>query len=100
MRGKIAAPTPNEVLSTDARPGNFAQYPQLAFLNGETAMPDKSIPDEDNRSSGKLGPESDAKGQSEKHHKGGTNDGVSSANPRVISGNDDGDATFPHKREK
>jgi hypothetical protein len=52
------------------------------------------------RSSGKPGPEADAKGQSEKNHKGGTSDGVSSANPRVISGNDDGDATFPYKRKK
>ena len=52
------------------------------------------------RSSGKAGPEADAKGQSEKNHKGGTSDGVSSANPRVISGNDDGDATFPYERKK
>lgn len=46
------------------------------------------------------GPEADAEGQSEKHHSGGVNDGVSSANPRVLSGNDDGDATFPFKKEK
>jgi hypothetical protein len=52
------------------------------------------------RSSGKPGPEADATGQSEKNHKGGTSDGVSSANPRVISGNDDGDATFPYERKK
>jgi hypothetical protein len=52
------------------------------------------------RASGTSGPEADAKGQSEKNHKGGTSDGVSSANPRVISGNDDGDATFPYKRKK
>ncbi|WP_156465014.1 hypothetical protein [Mesorhizobium sp. Root552] len=43
-------------------------------------------------------PERDAEGQSEKHHKGGSNDGVSSANPRVISGKEDGDATFPFER--
>jgi hypothetical protein len=42
-------------------------------------------------------PEQDARGQSEKNHKGGKNDGVASANPRVISGNKDGDATFPIK---
>lgn len=48
----------------------------------------------------KAGPEGDAKGQSEKNHKGGSNDGVSSANPRVLSGNDDGDATFPLKRKE
>ena len=37
-------------------------------------------------------PEADARGQSEKRHAGGSSDGVSSANPRVQSGNDDGDA--------
>lgn len=41
------------------------------------------------------GTEKDAQGQSEQNHKGGSNDGVSSADPRVISGKDDGDATFP-----
>lgn len=52
------------------------------------------------RSSAKRGPEADARGQTEKNHEGGSNDGVSSANPRVISGNDDGDATFPYKRKR
>lgn len=52
------------------------------------------------RSEAKKGPEADAKGQSEKRHEGGGNDGVSSANPRVLSGDDDGDATFPIKRKK
>ena len=45
-------------------------------------------------------PEADAQGQSERHHAGGSNDGVSSANPRVLSGEEDGDATFPIKRRK
>lgn len=45
-------------------------------------------------------PEEDAHGQSERHHAGGKNDGVSSANPRVLSGEEDGDATFPIKRRK
>ncbi|MER8476027.1 hypothetical protein [Mesorhizobium sp. M1163] len=49
---------------------------------------------------GKPTPEADARGQSEKNHKGGTNDGVSSANPRVLSGEDDGNATFPYERKK
>lgn len=48
----------------------------------------------------KHSPEADARGQSEKKHKGGKNDGVSSANPRVLSGKRDGDATFPFKRKK
>ena len=45
-------------------------------------------------------PERDAEAQSEKRHKGGKNDGVISANPRVISGKKDGDATFPIKKGK
>jgi len=43
-------------------------------------------------------PEADAQGQSEQRHAGGSNDGVSSANPRVLSGNESGDATFKSKR--
>ncbi|MBZ9988146.1 hypothetical protein LB572_13690 [Mesorhizobium sp. BH1-1-5] len=45
-------------------------------------------------------PERDAEAQSEKHHKGGRNDGVVSADPRVISGKKDGDATFPIKKDE
>jgi hypothetical protein len=88
--------------------------PSSQFLKGERAMSktprrldkdpaegSRSVVDRElKRSSGKPGPEADAKGQSEKNHKGGTSDGVSSANPRVISGNDDGDATFPYERKK
>jgi hypothetical protein len=48
----------------------------------------------------KPGPEADAKWQSESNHKGGSNDGVSSADPRVLSGKEDGDATFPIKQKK
>ncbi len=47
-----------------------------------------------------AGPEADAKGQSEKNHKGGTNDGVSSADPRVFSKKPSGDATFPLKQDE
>ena len=41
-------------------------------------------------------PETDAQGQSDKKHAGDSNNGVSSANPRVLSNDDGGDATFPH----
>ncbi|TPM95035.1 hypothetical protein [Mesorhizobium sp. B2-1-3A] len=44
--------------------------------------------------------ESDARGQSEKNHEGGDNNGVSSAEPRVISGDEEGDATFPLQNRK
>jgi hypothetical protein len=57
--------------------------------------------DKSDLTDGKVGtPEADAQGQSEKRHAGGKNDGVSSADPRVLSGNDDGDATFPIKSKK
>lgn len=42
--------------------------------------------------------EADARGQSEKDHKGGRNSGVSSANPRSLSKDESGDATFPLDR--
>ncbi len=45
-------------------------------------------------------PEADTHGRSEANHAGGSNDGISSENPRVLSGNNDGDATFPFKRKK
>ncbi|RWK56414.1 hypothetical protein [Mesorhizobium sp.] len=70
-------------------------------LDKEPAEGSRSVVDRElRRSSAKPGPEADTKDQSEKNHKGGTSDGVSSANPRVVSGNDDGDATFPYKRKK
>jgi hypothetical protein len=40
------------------------------------------------------GPKNDAKGQFVKTRHGADNDGVLSANPRVLSGKKDGDATF------
>ena len=43
-------------------------------------------------------PQSDAQGQSERKHAGSSNDGVSSADPRVLSGKKHGDATFPLKK--
>ena len=48
----------------------------------------------------KSDPEKDAEGQSERNHQGGSNSGVASANPRVLSGQKDGDATFPMKKKR
>lgn len=45
-------------------------------------------------------PEKDAKGQFAKNQHGGDNDGTVSAEPRVLSENGDGDATFPVKKDK
>ena len=46
------------------------------------------------------GPKNDAKGQFVGTQHGGSNDGVTSANPRVLSGKKDGEATFPIKKGK
>lgn len=45
-------------------------------------------------------PEARAKGQFAKSKADSTNDGVSSADPEVITGKKDGDATFPLKQDK
>ena len=52
----------------------------------------------DLRGKGTGSPREDAAGQSETNHAGGSNNGMSSANPRALSGDEDGDATFPLKR--
>ena len=69
------------------------------FSTENTAMADKTPAIRTPIRTIKSSPEADAKGQSENNYKGGTNDGVSSANPRVLSGKDDGDATFPLQRK-
>jgi len=66
----------------------------LAEKIDERSEADKS----DLRDSVRGNPENDAAGQSETHHAGGSNDGTTSANPRVLSDDDSGDATFPLKR--
>ena len=43
-----------------------------------------------------VSPDDDAKGQSEANHKGASNNGMSSTSRRVLSGDEEGDATF-HK---
>ena len=48
----------------------------------------------------RLNPENDAKGQFAKSNADGSNDGVSSADPKVITGKKGGDATFPLKQDK
>jgi hypothetical protein len=44
--------------------------------------------------------EKDSKGQFVQSRNGSTNDGVSSADPRVLSGKPGGDATWPLKQDK
>jgi len=65
----------------------------LAEKIDERSEADKS----DLRDSARGQPENDAAGQSETRHAGGHNDGTTSASPRVLSGDDSGDATFPLK---
>ncbi len=45
-------------------------------------------------------PENDAKGQYARTRHGASNDGVTSAEPRVFSGEDSGDATWPLQQDK
>ena len=45
-------------------------------------------------------PEPDAEGQLAKSKADGSNNGVSSADPEVITGKKGGDATFPLKQDK
>lgn len=68
----------------------------LTEATHERSENDKS----DLRDGDRGNPETDAQGQSEKKHAGGRNNGVSSANPRVLSNDDDGDATFPHTADR
>ena len=91
-------PDPRDNFSQEAAEN---KKPPLGIGLSEKSDQERSETDKsDLRGVTKAGPEGDARGQSEKNHKGGTNDGVSSANPRVLSGNDDGDATFPLRRPR
>jgi hypothetical protein len=48
----------------------------------------------------KGSPQSDAAPQFVRSRKGASNNGMASANPRVISGDEGGDATFPVKPDE
>jgi hypothetical protein len=88
------APDPHDAFSQKAAENKKPRLGMgLSEESSEHSENDKS--DLTDRKGGTPTP--DAQGQSEKRHTGGKNGGVSSANPRVLSGNDDGDATFPFK---
>ena len=72
----------------------------LMFLNKRTGDDHRRREDETDRGRPPKGPEKDALGQSERSHKGGSNDSVSGADPRVISGKDDGGAPFPLDQDR
>ncbi|RLP22132.1 hypothetical protein [Mesorhizobium sp. YM1C-6-2] len=90
-------PDPNDEFSQKAAKN---KEPPLGLgLTEKTS--ERSETDKSDLRDGKGGkPEADAQGQSEKRHAGGSNDGVSSANPRVLSGSEEGDATFPYKSKR
>lgn len=76
-----------------------AGMPKNPHGHGLSQCPEET--NEETRQSDQAGnmansPENDAKGQYAKTQHGGHNDGVSSAEPEVISGNKSGDATFKH----
>lgn len=86
----------------DHRPGKTEQnaaLPKDPHGSGLSQSPDET--NDETRQSDQAGsmsnsPEDDAKGQYAKTQHGGDNNGVSSAEPVVISGKKSGDATFDH----
>lgn len=62
---------------------------------GQFAQPEKA-----SRHKKPSNPEKDAKGQFAGSKADASNSGVSSADPRVISGKECGDATFPVKQDR
>ena len=78
---------------------NWASHKEATVMPDAFKKPSKSdMPDR--RTTPSSNPEADAKGQSEGSHTGGSNNGVTSANPRLVSGDDSGDATFPLKKPR
>jgi hypothetical protein len=89
-------PDPRDAFSQKAAEN---KKPPLGMGLTEKSDRERSEADKSDLRGGRTGgPESDAKGQSEQNHAGGSNDGTTSANPRVLSGDESGDATFPLKR--
>ena len=94
----LKGPDPHDAFSQKAAEN---KKPPLGIGLTEKGSEERSESDKSDLTDGKGGePAADAQGQSEKRHAGGSNDGVSSANPRVLSGNKDGDATFPFKTKR
>ena len=92
---KLAAhvgPDPSDAFSQDAA-GN--RKPDGGVGLTEESDMERSETDKSDLRNGT--PQSDAAGQSEEKHAGGENDGMSSADPRVLSGKTSGDATFHTK---
>ena len=90
-------PDPNDEFSQKAAEN---KKPPLGIgLTEKTS--ERSETDKPDLRDGKGGrPADDAAGQSEKRHAGGTNDGVTSANPQILSGSEEGDATFPFNSKR
>ncbi len=89
-------PDPNDAFSQKAAENKKPRNGMgLTDAPGERSEHDKS--DLQDAPTGE--PSEDAQGQSESRRKGGTNDGASD-NPRVLSSNDDGHATFSFKSKQ
>ncbi len=91
LRAKTG-PDPSDEFSQDAAEN---RKPSLGV--GLTEKVDRHRSETDKSDFRDSTPEKDAEGQVKDRHAGGSNDGLASANPRVLSGNEDGDATFPVK---
>jgi hypothetical protein len=91
-----SGPDPNDDFSQEAAEN---KKPPNGMGLTEASTEQRSEYDKsDFRGEGTGSPQEDARGQFETNHAGGSNNGMSSANPRVLSGDEDGDATFPLKR--
>jgi hypothetical protein len=90
------APDPSDDFSQEAAENK--KPPNGMGLTENPAEQRSESDKSDLRGEGTGSPREDSAGQSETNHVGGSNNGMSSANPRVLSGDEDGDATFPLKR--
>ncbi|MDF1600892.1 hypothetical protein PZ895_14085 [Mesorhizobium sp. YIM 152430] len=90
------------VPKSDLRPGatdqnaGMPENPGGAGLSRHPDDTDERTHQSDQADTMEGSPEGDAKGAYAKPQHGGSNDGVVSADPRVLSGKKSGDATFKH----
>lgn len=93
----LKGPNPHDAFSQDAAEN---KKPPLGIGLAEKVEERSETHKSDLTDSSAGVPEADAAGQFERSRADRSNNGISSANPRVLSGDDDGDATFPVKHEE
>jgi hypothetical protein len=93
----LKGPDPHDAFSQEAAEN---KKPTLGIGLTEKVQERSETHKSDLKDSGAAGYEADAAGQFEKVDAGPSNNGMSSANPRVLSGDDAGDATFPVRHKE